>query len=46
MKCILYLSTLNRDVEKKKPKLANVAIIMCSNIVSAVVYSLDNGIGH
>lgn len=46
MKCILYLSTLNRDVEKKPPKLANVAIIMCSNIVSAVVYSLDNGIGH
>lgn len=46
MKCILYLSTLNRDVEKKNPKLANVAIIMCSNIVSAVVYSLDNGIGH
>lgn len=46
MKCILYLSTLNRDVEKKHPKLANVAIIMCSNIVSAVVYSLDNGIGH
>lgn len=46
MKCILYLSTLNRDVEKKTPKLANVAIIMCSNIVSVVVYSLDNGIGH
>lgn len=33
-------------LKKKKPKLANVAIIMCSNIVSAVVYSLDNGIGH
>lgn len=45
MKCILYLSTLNRDVEKK-PKLANVAIIMCSNIVSAVVNSLDIGNGH
>lgn len=33
-------------LKKKNPKLANVAIIMCSNIVSAVVNSLDIGNGH